>query len=144
MEVCGISYLSSRESGSVHALRQKCKVAVPQKRRACVLAVARKPTRSQTRTRKPWVPPEDAARLVPTFVSGGHPPRAGGRPPPPISGDRTNPNRKTVGAAHTRVGAVCPQTPERFSNSAMMPATGTAPMSRGEAYLASQGEVFCR
>jgi hypothetical protein len=34
--------------------------------------------------------------------------------PLPDSGDRTNPNRKAVGAAHTRVGAVCPQTPEGF------------------------------
>ncbi len=34
--------------------------------------------------------------------------------PLPDSGDRTNPNRKTVGAAHTRLGAVCPQTPEGF------------------------------
>ncbi len=34
--------------------------------------------------------------------------------PLPDSGDRINPNRKTVGAAHTRVGAVCPQTPEGF------------------------------
>lgn len=37
--------------------------------------------------------------------------------PLPDSGDRPNSNRKTVGAAHTRVGAVCPQTPEGFSSS---------------------------
>jgi hypothetical protein len=39
--------------------------------RACVLAVARKPTRSQTRTRKPWVPPDDAARSVPGLPLAG-------------------------------------------------------------------------
>jgi hypothetical protein len=43
------------------------KVAVPQNARACVLAVARKPTRSQTRTRKPWVPPDGSRTLSAEF-----------------------------------------------------------------------------
>ncbi len=91
------------------------KVAGPQKTRACVLAVARKITRSQTRTRKATGSPRSCStewRQV--FSTGGTRRVREVAAPLPDSGDRTNPNRKTVGAAHTRWGLSAPRPPRGF------------------------------
>jgi hypothetical protein len=104
----------SRSAFAARLRTSRHKVAVPQNARACVLAVARKPTRSQTRTRKPWVPPEDAARSVRNFVSWGHPPCAGGRLPPPIQATEPTPTATPWALPTPAWGLSAPRPPSGF------------------------------
>ena len=108
------------------------KVAVPQRQRACVIAVARKPTRSQTRTRKSrGFPPTTTHRRCQGSRSGGHPPRAGGRHPPPDFRRQNQPQGPHRGPPPTPAGGCLPPDPRGVSQiRRMVQAADTAPMSR--------------